>query len=482
MTYPLARLVDAPDPSATVRYDFNDRDAAAPRSVQRDSFTLGAPSLQTAVDAVSPLYGDRALGFTHFVKGAKSDALSAIAVISRELLRPSNWMLVQLDAVTRPTWWRLRATGPEALSLARVYVETATGDPGSLPDTWELPISLTAENFGYGERITLGPYTVVQNSIGTHPLKVELPTIKGDAPAKLRVSVTPTTGAAWRDAEWLIGCSSGSADMVDPVVNIGDSDGFTPSSGGAVSTGDADFLGGDYRTMTLTTVQKSLSTTTLPVTTRGRYKMLLRGQFDDPSLGPTDDDTTIIFKVQNGDLFGQTTTLAIGFDAYEGWVDLGEVTFPSGVRLPDDLGNTISARTLYLFMSTAASTVTAKLDALKFIPIGGPTVDAATLLRPKGRRDGNLLIDTFGAGVTATYDGDDQLAWFSDGTGVLDITPTLSGGFPTADPAAERNLLTAIAISRGYFDPGGPYITTAGATADLTAWYHPRLLYFDGRP
>lgn len=129
MSFPLVKFVDSPKPTAAVRFDFNVESSDAPRRVGGEGFTLGVPTLEGDPDAVEVSYGWRELLVPHRVNGSKQSALAVLSTLSRELLRPTNWLLVQLDALTAPVWFKTYRTAPAALSLDRVYVNTETGEP-----------------------------------------------------------------------------------------------------------------------------------------------------------------------------------------------------------------------------------------------------------------------------------------------------------------------------------------------------------------
>lgn len=509
MTYPIARLIDAPDPSATVRYDFNDKGtptdpALAPRGVLADSFTLGAPSLDSPFDAVSPLYGPRTLGFTHTVKGLQVDADTAVAVLSRELLRPSGWFVFQRTAFSRPSYWRLYATGPDALGYDQVYVETATGDPVSLPSTWRIPVSLTAENFGYGERIFLGPYTVTQTPDGDNPMRVELPTIHGDAPTALRVEVKAATTNA-RTSRFLLAAVSGDS-VSDLLLDVGTADDWTAGTDTSAPVTDSDYAGGSYRTVTISTggldageYEPRISGTVDDIVP-GRYKVLCRCELD-----PVDSSTPQRYALAfgqdaNGEIrwgqtvYQETSTLNGSIDnvayPFQGWVDLGEFTFPLGVTLPDDLIPATVSADVAVRLGTVSGVGEARLDALKFIPVDGPTIVRTTLLSTEFEpevTDHSYPVLPLSETASCTWDGDaanrSGLVWMQEQP-LGDLLPSAvvpQGGFPMVDPAAGENVLVAFATGRGRTDDDD------AGTAVATEWtvtpsYQPRLLHLDGRP
>lgn len=507
MSYPLGRLVSAPDPSATVRYDFSDHDAVAPRAIHADGFTLGAPSLESGPTAISPLYGYRSLAFRHEIGGEKADALAALAVLSRELLRPESWMLVQVDAFTRPTWWRVLASGPEALSFDRVGVDPKTGDPvPGRQDWWEIGVSLTTDPFGYGERIVLDTYTVGQNLASTYPMRVLLPTIRGDAPAALRVDVQAATDNA-HTSRYLIGAVSGES-VTDLLVDVGIDDDWLAGTGVTGPTADATYVGGSYQTVTITdgigpdlgsdyyATRVSGSVTLTP----GRYKVLVRCEAD-----PVDSTTpqrylfgfgqTVNGEVRWGDSVQQETPTTVGDPpsvaaSFQGWVDLGDHTFPLGVSLPPDVTPGSVSAAVSLRIGTFSGVGVVRLDAFKFIPLDGLDVSWATLLTTRFEAevtDVTHPTEPLSATASCTWDGD-----AADGSGLVWMTERpsgdllasgvdLQGGFPVVDPAASENVLIAFATNRGRSDDADAG-TSVDTEWDVAVSYQPRLLHLDGRP
>src|SRR5690606_10609402 len=93
--YPLVQFVDAPDPSATVRFDFNARGTWADDEVRpnHDGFSIGVPQLIGEPDSVAVEYDLRTLSFSLMVAGSRLVALRAQRDLAREILRPSNWLM-----------------------------------------------------------------------------------------------------------------------------------------------------------------------------------------------------------------------------------------------------------------------------------------------------------------------------------------------------------------------------------------------------
>lgn len=489
MTYPLVKFVDAPDPAANVRYDCNrvGEDGVASRLVMAEGFTLGTPTLEGDPDAVGTSFGLRAPSFTQRVKGSKAEALAALSSLSRELLRPTNWVLVQVDAFTSPIWLKTYRAEFAPLSLAEVYVNVRSGDPVLVPDTWEIAVPLLADAFAYGARETLDSVTVTQAPDGTNPMQVLLPAIKGDAPTPLRVVFTPQSGNAEDGSSWLLANLAGDG-LESPVIDIGTGDGFTAGSGTAAASADVLYFGDSYRAVTVSSGANLVErlSGTLPVAPPpGRYKVLLRCQtatttatkpylfalsihreFADPTyhtsvqqiVNPEDSASAIFFR---------------------GWVDLGDFAFPPGVNMPSSavdpgFGTDVAADFSLKIGTADESAGSINIDAIKLIPLDGQSVENTT-----------LLAATFGFApifedVRATFDGDTEAYWatYMVTGNQYPGTPALRGGFPVADPLAAENLLVLMATDHGAAVSGiGTSVTTKGVVVDLIASYHPRYLH-----
>jgi hypothetical protein len=468
-SWPLVKYVDSPSTTATVRYDFNDQAATPVKKVTE--FDPGVPTLEGDPDAVGQQWGFRSPSIVHVIKGTKAQAMAALSLVSREQLRRTNWLLFQPAAAQQPVWFKTYRTGYQPITLAQVWVRTSDGGQVALPDTWKITVPVVADAFAYGARVAIATATVTQAPSGTNPMRLVLPAIKGDAPTALRVAVRPASGnSASGGSEWLIGCISGSASMQDPVMNIGTADGFTPGvDGAAVTTGDATFFSSDYRTLTMPgTNQSKLTSGTLPVTARGLYKVLVRGEF---SAGVT--YLFALSQLTNTPVKRAVTVPAAG--AHQGWVDIGDYSIPfGGGRLPEDQPLTDSAQGVVL-QATSSAAGTVKIDALKFIPIDGPTVSRATLLRARFPTTGFVFTNAF----FGMFDGDDEISWGvaaaggAFGSGAI----RLMGQYPVADPAAAQNLLIVMTIGRGDTVGSAPYVTTPTAQCTVDVSYYPRYLY-----
>lgn len=462
MTFPLAQFVDGPSATAALRYDFTMQTASLRTLVVGgDGLDLGAPPFDGEPGGVGGRYGYRAMRFTQRVIGSKTDALARMNTLARELLRSDNWLRVQLDPTRTPVYFKTYRTEPGALSLE--HIETA--------GAWDITVPLVADPFAYGPRVTLANVTIFQNPSGTNPMRYVLPAIKGDAPTGLRFNLAPANNAGF-GSQWLVGCIAGAASMEDTVVTIGTGDIFSINVDAApITTGDAAFFNSDYRTLTLPgTDPFKLVASTFPVTARGRYKLMLRCEL-------TGNATYKIWAVQR---LGATSTqfatpVVASGETFRGWLDLGEFSFPLGSNVSDDQGATFSGPNfLYFYATTIAGTGTAKVDAFKLVPVDGPTVSSATLLKFR-----TLFTGVFNTARNLTLDGDDETYWAKvNATG--DAYPLLleqAGAYPVADPASAQNLLVIMVLDRGTTPGASPHVSDTGAQTTLGVSYYPRYLH-----
>lgn len=478
-SWPLVKFVDAPSTSATVRFDCNDRQATASRTVAE--FDPGVPTLEGEPGARGQQWGFRSPSLLVRIKGTKAAALAALSALSREQLRRTNWVLFQLSKDTQPLWFRTYRTGYESLTLDRVWVRTTDGGKELLPDTWEIRVPLVAEAFLYGARVTHSPVTVAQSPSGTNPMKVDLPAILGDAPTPLRVAITPASGAtAQTNSEWQIGCISGTSDLTDGILGAAS---MTAVGASTVQSGAA-YFNSQYRQVTTWSGPGFVGylVGTMPALPRGRYELQMRVAMD----GVADADKAYSFRVTFLDAsgfgmgWGKPTTVVIpsapGVQDYRGWVSLGEfpVPFGAGASVPDGVSVTTPGAGFALDMKADDSTGTVRVDAVRAIPISGPTVSTATLLRT------SLGIRPLTGTQTGTWDGDNETYWAITSSNVLrEGAESMRGGFPVADPAAAKNMLIITAFSKGFVSAGGvsTEITYPGQTVQVVVSYHPRYLH-----
>lgn len=476
MSYPVLQFVNSPASTATVRYDFN-MSTAGLRTLPLggDGLDFGVPSFSGEPEGVGGYYGYRQMRFTQRIIGSKASALGRMSLLAREMLRSTNWLRYQHDAGRSAVYFKTYRSEPGSLSLE--WSETA--------DAWDITIPLVADSFAYGERVTAATGIVITpNSTATNPMRYALPAIKGDAPTGLRVSITPG-GTSATDAVWMIGCSSGDATMTDPINEIGTGDGYTSGSGGglAVPSTNTAYSGGSYRPVTIAAASPNLldrmSGASAPTgLVPGRYKILLRCELDGTATGKT-----FLFQyVQRtsglADRPGPIASATVVANRVgQGWVDLGDFSFPFGFSPPSGVVGILDP-SFVLRMGTAdGSAATARIDAFKFIPVDGPSVTQARLLKMKNPTQ------QLNSNSKGTFDADTETYWAviaPAGTTFREGAPELAGAYPIADPASAQNILFLVPLSAGsqLTAPDGVGTNSSvaiSATVDVS--YHPRYLH-----
>lgn len=476
-SFPLVKYVDSPSTTATVRYDFNDQAATPSKKVTE--FDPGVPTLEGDPDAVGQQWGFRTPSITHTIRGTKAQAMAALAAVSREQLRRTNWLLFQPSAAQQPVWFKTYRTGYQPITLDRVYVRVDGGGQAPVPDTWKITVPLVADAFTYGARVNaVVGATLTMNSTTANPMRYVLPAIKGDAPTGLRVTVTSTPASYSTPETWLLGCIAGDATMVDPFNEIGLADGFTApgGSGTAAGTASAAYSGGSYRAVTIGAATPNLIERLNGQHTglaSGRYKVLLRAELD----GTVAGKTYLLQYVQKNSITlapypGLSVSIAVpASQIFQGWADLGDFTFPLGnAPAPSGIASLFPPPFGLRIGTSDGSAGTARIDAFKFIPVDGNNISSAKILKT------TYPISPL---RTSIYDTDLESIW------QLDITPAFleaassnAGAFPMADPAAAQNVLHLIPMTTNPTALGATgYHASVATTATLDVSYHPRYLH-----
>jgi hypothetical protein len=495
-SYPLVKYVDSPAATAVVRYDFNDQKPFPETNPIKKvtAFDPGVPTLEGDPDAVGQQWGLRSPSITHTIKGTKAQAMAALTLLSREQLRRTNWLLFQPSAGTQPVWFKTYRTSYQPVILEQVWVRPDGGGQVPLADTWKITVPLVTDAFAYGARQNINTAQVVQGPTDlTGPprtaMRIVLPSIKGDAPAPLRIVVTPTASTGGPNNQtWLLGVVQGSASMTDPIKEIGTGDGLTAGTGTAAGSADATFFNGSLRVVTIGAATPNLLSRlsgNLVGVPPGRYKVLLRCEAD----GSSGVARTYVFQLGMGAVYKYGTSVTVTanarlttgspVDAFKGWVDLGDFQFPADVAVPSDLAITAASpvTAVDLKIGTAdGSAGTVRLDALKLIPIQGTTVERATMLYTKFQ-GGNASI---GATLPGTWDGDLETVWGIATSGGFDwqpIKPSLRGQFPVVDPAQPQNLLIVMCTYAGDTLASTTTAASVNAQAGIDISYYPRFLH-----
>ncbi len=464
--YPKIRFVDAPEANAVVRFDFNadDPGADAATAVLADDFSLGAPTLRGEPGESGRFYDPRQMSLPVQVHGSKVLALKVQQRLAREVLRPDNWLMVQLNADTEPVWLRTFQSQPNPLNFDLVFVESYND---AREDHWRIPLTLDAEPFAVGSEVTLDLGTVLNNpTLASGGSVIELPEIKGDAPAPLNVLISSASNT-------MRGLAVASVADGDVIVPWTEPLTFSSAMGSAVA--DSAFLSGDYH-QTTSAVTSSWTAITDPMlitpAARGRYKVLVRVGEDSTSEVASWPARVQVSASSDFDpaatLTSPQTTILRGVFGLRGWRDLGEITLPVG---HGDERATLS-RSSYMriqLQRPAGAAGQLRFDGVMLlVPVDVEGADATFLVTSQSASwfDARAYVDSEGRRVS-------QSAVISGSRRTL-LSPTLKGGFPEVHPGRENWLMVL------------PHVDTI-STADLpddeltvTATYRPQYLNLSG--
>lgn len=493
MANPIVQFVDSISTTAALRYDFaqtgpNFRTLA----LGADAIDFGVATFDGEPEGVGGRYGYRQIQFTQRIMGTRAVALARMSALSKELLRATNYLRFQWDPSASPVFFKTYRAQPGTLSL----------ENAGNADAWDIVVPLEADGFAYGLLQTISTVTVTQAPSGTNPMRYVLPAIKGEAPTPLRIAILPTStsgGSASSGSAWAIGCIAGSSGMTDTVMDIGTGDGFTAGTGTSAAASSIYSFGGSYRTVSITAGQSLISrlSGTHPTLAPSRYKVMLRYEAD----GSTSVDQNYLFQWR---LFtGATSAPALtgvarsvkvpqNATAYvrSGWIDLGEFNYPIGPA-PAEIpaGQAAPAAGVHRFdllMTTAGTTGTVRIDAVRFIPVGGSTVSQATFLAAKFLYSYQPTYTTGPTlAISGTFDGVTETYWSTaitptSPTGLMPSSSQLAGGFPVADPNAVQNMVIVMATDYGdaaFVGPGSSNINSLNAQVSLDISYYPRYLH-----
>src|SRR5512139_1912571 len=145
---PAVKFVSDPSLGATVRYDF----WVGETSRHVLNFDPGSPTVEATIEGVEPrILDDREVTFTHRIVGTRATAMALLSQVARELLRPSNWLMVQWNADRDPVWLKTKA------SPGRLLLENAGAD------IWDIEVAIPTEGLAYGAKETIAAVTINNN-------------------------------------------------------------------------------------------------------------------------------------------------------------------------------------------------------------------------------------------------------------------------------------------------------------------------------
>lgn len=472
MAYPLVKFT-ASAAAATVRLDFNVDSGGMKTYPDADNFDLGTVEFDGEPDAIGVEYALRNITFDLVIEGTHAQALAQQAAVARELMRAENWLMYQQDASSDPVWFRTFRASPGSLSLDRVDNERTL-------NTWVIGITLHAEPFAYGERVSLSSVTVNNNpASGTNPCSWTTATILGDAPAPARVQVNPSNSGAMPGYRWMVSHAALSAAYTPVFWQIGASDGWTAGTGTGASTANAAYSGGSYRPVTgsLGLMASRLSGNAPTTPTRGRYKVLVRVARSDAVT-----EWALAFGQNVGGTYVYGDTVAfpgdnVGTTEMASWVDLGDFTFPRGAgQVPDGLVATPSTPNISLQAQAtvgSASGEQLRLDCFMLVPLDITGQVGSSTLFSEFTRVG---IDS--SGGLGVWDGDEEAFWaFNSSSGLFTPMPKNEGGYPVLVPGA-TNVFHLLQQANGNEPLFGEDATDSiSVSTAVVVSYHPRWLY-----
>jgi hypothetical protein len=427
-------------------------------SLQRDSFSMGAPEYGGSPMSIGANDGYRTLTFKLKSENGYARAAVAFSAVSVQLLKPRGWLMLQWDNNRKPVFLRYYRTQTTPLDF---------GDAGL--GYFEAPINLTIDPYLYGELVTVGPVTVTNNpagSAGTNPCFYKFAAPLGDAPAPLTLKVTSSSTAV-RDPVFVTNALDPSQSPTTPtVVQAGSLTQGTDTTSGADAGGSNGFISTTTFATNNTLTPSRLSGTVAPIP--GTYRVFLRA-----AAGTAAADFSI--QMFGGIAFGLTPTFdysgTINTTSYY-WVDLGLRTFPFGVADPDytDIAAAGGTETIDIRAKRNSGSGNLKLDCLLLVPIDTAATIETHLLWAQ-----NL---TLSATQYAQFDGfRDRYALRNTSDQFVSQPQTpIIGDWLWIRPGYTNTLhLVGDVI-------GVPFITTPGAdvltdTHAVTATYYPRYLH-----
>ena len=459
MKWPRVAFVAAPEVDAETLFDFNDDLVLSwPES---EGFSLGEPELSGDPDGIGAEYGLRDLEFSLVIRAHKAEALAKQSALARQMWRRRNWLLFQLTETTAPVWfrtWRPRRAG--ALSFDHVY--NGKGKP--MPDRWAIRVSIPAEPYAVGERVTLSAATVNLDPAATsNPCSLVIPPQRGDAPTPLQVDVEWSTT---RDGYRSLVAST--PERSAPIVwQVGTGDSWTPGPATEAGAAYANTSGGSARpfaaTGTLQTIVSGPAPAALPA---GRYRLWAR-VLRETTDGEFAMRFTVRYRSGAAGVTGPYTFTAWGTTAadHATWVDLGEHSFPAGQPTPEGVMVTPDVS---MAAYRTSGTGGFRLDAFMVQPV---TEDSRTLLVDRGYGPAT--------GAVERVDGESEsVAHRLAGVPQAMAAPALAGGFPMLRPGVE-NLLTLLSqtdVNTARF-AGAETPDRVADTATVTVSYQPWWLW-----
>lgn len=475
--YPLVQFVTEPSSAPTVLFDCNTFGGIYVTDPDFSEFTLGAPDADREPEQVNLDDGYRTAEFTVHIDSGYTDASAHISALSKILQRDKGWLLFQREALHQPVFLRWYRSEDQAVSWERAK-----------HDEYSLPVILDCDPFLRGEPVILPTQVIVNNpaDAGANPASYELPPIKGDAPAPLRVQIVPDIGPDWSGFQPFMASTAYDASEVwgGPILwDLVAAQWLDAGNGTGGDVADAAYVGGSYRLTDLDLVS-SLATRLVggPATAPppGLYKALVRVTL-------TQQLAFSQVQVRMGQIYngtqiryGKTVLIdranQISASPYTCWADLGEFMFPFGAQHVDlDDIDAAAIPEIQLDCGRVQGSCDFRWDCVLLIPIS----TSATLF------DSRTQSSRFqGSGLTVNrtgvWDGEKErfAAYDNDTTWANQRQPDIRGGWLEVVPGASNvfHLLQQSETGRP-FDVTGTFNDVIINTADVTLSYLPRYLH-----
>lgn len=422
MTWPLVQLTNGPAIGADVLYAFNVDNGLFVDG--DDPIDFGVPEWSGDPDAVGGVYGYRTVSFTQLVDGGRPTVLAELATLSRLLLAAEAWLMVQMSPTSVPRWYHTWRSTPAALDPSNVILHN--DNPQGL---WGIAMSVKADPWLYGERVTQPTVTVANNpTAATNPMSVVLPEIVGDAPAPLRIGVTPSGDTMSR--QWLLGVT-----RALKLHDVGTGDGLTTGAGTSAPVSDSSYAGGSYRATSFTTTPGMADRLTCPdMLPSGEWLILVRVAASGPSPGSAVFRIAVRGLIHTNPVMTTVTLPALT----DQWVVVGRIR--GGADVPADVDSTPADEYMILAAERVSGAYDLRWDAIALVAVGTQDEpDSAT-----------LLFDTpiYPTGADFWWDGDQESYWAEGTTTTYAVASRQQRGvYPTVSPGATNTFVLVPAIA-----------------------------------
>ena len=470
------QIVDTPDETAAVLVDLNDK---VNTRIGKGQLSFGNPDLNPG--RVESTNGVREIRVPLTVQGTQAAAELTLVTIARTLASTSpRWMLWKQTPTSPPTWFRLIRSPLGELDLSLVPLDGTAKQ-------WRWDLTLTAEAFSYGARVT-GTHRLLYRrwagGVDTDVLSARLDDVKGDAPARVRVDIKPTGSmAGW--SPWVnITAVPESAWTSGPTV--WQAEAFTPGTGyvrNEISYGGPDPTAGNpYNVLKTNGTQNtqwagarcaSGEAPTLPLP--GRYALLVRLI--------TAHTGAIAPSFRWGAVAGPDEILAPTWSTWRkpaksrqfaGWLNLGPFQFPAGMNPAGLRPEEMVPPTITLWHRGDGVNADVFVDKLLLVPV--ELVEGAGHNLTAGAPH-----EWYGAAANSTLRVDDMVRRVAIVTRdaipryFITTPPKPGGGFPYVTPGFDNwiTVLPNVGVLGGDDSSGAD-------TFDVEVSYHPRYLHLAG--